>query len=352
MEIKYGLPLLVLVIVFIAGCTSLYRFNLIQDLEPNQTAILRGVVKTGEQLGLDYCPEPLYLEDDTGYVQLDIKDENYLGKEVIITGEYVVPRCQTLCVCDPRIVVTTITQELHADVFPPSSQYLLDEKYCEQDSDCTLRDNCCNSCYKDYVNIYNKDTIPIDQCPIRACKEDCPDLSIFKEPVCVNSQCVPKLDEYKSLCEQEVKGSGLCDAYFIGYHYDSSLGKCVQKGVSGCSFESPFNSLEECQIACEEDSLQEIQFTYMGEELSCIRLSGSQENEEFIINSDEEYSSLLELKSLSPACEDFELPIIDFSQNTLLGKFTTAGGCSVNFIRNIYRDNSNKKILYSTGLVE
>jgi len=53
-------------------------------------------------------------------------------------------------------------------------------------------------------------------------------------------------------CKQKVKGNGVCDAYFQGYEFDNSIGKCVVKGVSGCSFEAPFNTLEECQSVCEK----------------------------------------------------------------------------------------------------
>ena len=53
------------------------------------------------------------------------------------------------------------------------------------------------------------------------------------------------------LCKQMVGGNGMCEAYFEGYEFDNSVGICVKKGVSGCSFESPFETLEECQIACE-----------------------------------------------------------------------------------------------------
>jgi hypothetical protein len=53
-------------------------------------------------------------------------------------------------------------------------------------------------------------------------------------------------------CKQKVKGNGLCEAYFEGYEFDNSVGKCVKKGVSGCSFEAPFKTLEECQNVCEK----------------------------------------------------------------------------------------------------
>jgi len=54
-------------------------------------------------------------------------------------------------------------------------------------------------------------------------------------------------------CKQKVKGKGICEAFWIGYQYADSQGKCVEEGVSGCSFETPFDSLEECQKACEKE---------------------------------------------------------------------------------------------------
>lgn len=71
----------------------------------------------------------------------------------------------------------------------PENPYL-DEEYCEKDSDCTLRVNCCNPCYRDYVNVYNKEPIPKENCT-QLCKTDCPDISIYNKPICINSKCSP-----------------------------------------------------------------------------------------------------------------------------------------------------------------
>ena len=54
-------------------------------------------------------------------------------------------------------------------------------------------------------------------------------------------------------CDEKVKGIGPCDAYRMGYEFNSETGKCVKKGVSGCSFEIPFQTFEECQEVCEKD---------------------------------------------------------------------------------------------------
>lgn len=95
----------------------------------------------------------------------------------------------------------------------------------------------------------------------------------------------------------------------------------------------------------------EIQFTEMNEPLSCISPSDLRDSE-FIINSDQEYQALLDYKSPSPRCEDFQLPSIDFSQYTLLGKYAQGSGCSIDFVRKIYKDNSNNKIIYSIKVDE
>ncbi len=62
----------------------------------------------------------------------------------------------------------------------------------------------------------------------------------------VSGQCVDSVDS----CQQKVKGIGICDAYFEGYEFDNFAGKCVKKGVSGCSFEAAFKTLEDCQKSC------------------------------------------------------------------------------------------------------
>jgi hypothetical protein len=93
-------------------------------------------------------------------------------------------------------------------------------------------------------------------------------------------------------------------------------------------------------------SKDEIQFTDMNEQLNCI---GSFDllDDEFILNSEQEYQSLLNYSFLGTRCENYQLPSIDFSQYTLLGKYTQGGGCTIDFVRKIYKDESDKKITYS-----
>lgn len=55
-----------------------------------------------------------------------------------------------------------------------------------------------------------------------------------------------------SSCKEKVKGSGICEAFFYGYEFDNSVGKCVEEGAGGCGIETPFETLEECQNICEK----------------------------------------------------------------------------------------------------
>jgi len=72
-------------------------------------------------------------------------------------------------------------------------------------------------------------------------------------------------------CSEKVKGIGDCSMEVgdsvdnqiaeigrVGYEFDSTLKKCVKKVVSGCSFEIPFKTLEECQEVCEKKENVEI----------------------------------------------------------------------------------------------
>jgi len=72
---------------------------------------------------------------------------------------------------------------------------------------------------------------------------------------------------------------------------------------------------------------------------------------EFVVNTQDEYQGLLEFKSFYCEGNDFVLPEINFSQNTLLGKWTSGGGCSIDFVRKVYRDDGNKRIIYLINVV-
>lgn len=108
-----------------------------------------------------------------------------------------------------------------------------------------------------------------------------------------------------------------------------------------------------------EGPQQEVQLIDMDEALrNCISVlhlrnaSSDRTFLEFIINTVEEYQALLEFRSPADFCKDFKLPPIDFSQYTLLGKYTEGGGCSIDFKRNVAWDDANKKVAYSIDIIE
>ena len=76
--------------------------------------------------------------------------------------------------------------------------------------------------------------------------------------------------------------------------------------------------------------------------LSCIRKVDS----EFVINTQEEYQNLSDYINDYISCENFTLPELDFSKITLLGKYTSGSGCSVDFLKRVYKFDSNKTIIY------
>lgn len=95
---------------------------------------------------------------------------------------------------------------------------------------------------------------------------------------------------------------------------------------------------------------EEIEYSDFNEDLACIFPLGAPEDA--VITSQEEYEKLLEYTSESPDCRDFVLPFIDFSEYTLLGKHAYGVGCSTTFVRHVYKDTENKKIIYSIVVVE
>lgn len=61
-------------------------------------------------------------------------------------------------------------------------------------------------------------------------------------------------------CGQIVSGYGMCEAFWEGIEFDQNSGNCVKRGVSGCSFETPFETMEECQKACKRGDEEKIIF--------------------------------------------------------------------------------------------
>ncbi len=83
--------------------------------------------------------------------------------------------------------------------------------------------------------------------------------------------------------------------------------------------------------------------------LACISIANA--NKEFIVTTEAEYQNLINYRSPFSKCTNFVLPPIDFSQKTLLGKYAS-GGCSVYFAKKVYKNDSNKKIIYVIDVIE
>lgn len=78
---------------------------------------------------------------------------------------------------------------------------------------------------------------------------------------------------------------------------------------------------------------------------------GGKERQEFMVTNREEYKELFDCKMSHFLCDNFVFPEIDFSQKILLGKYVS-WGCSADISKEVYRDDVNKKIVYSIHIVE
>lgn len=86
------------------------------------------------------------------------------------------------------------------------------------------------------------------------------------------------------------------------------------------------------------DDVQEIEITCMD--------PSAQLQDEYVINDNSTYQSLLQFKWSIDDCKNYSLPEVDFKQKTLLGKYSIAGGCSVNYKRTLFVNDKEKDYLY------
>jgi len=87
--------------------------------------------------------------------------------------------------------------------------------------------------------------------------------------------------------------------------------------------------------------------------LACISTFDTDVREkEFVVNTETEYQNLINYKSPFSQCVNFVLPPIDFSQKTLLGKYTSGSGCSIDFVKKVYKNDLSKKITYIIDVIE
>ena len=92
------------------------------DKEP-ENIVISGIVKTGAQIDREYCSEGLYLTDDTGAIQLQLRvkdeaayskmldDAKYLRERVEVRGKYPAQQvfCEALiCQCENYLLMDSI----------------------------------------------------------------------------------------------------------------------------------------------------------------------------------------------------------------------------------------------------
>ena len=78
------------------------------------------------------------------------------------------------------------------------------------------------------------------------------------------------------------------------------------------------------------------------------------ENGTMVIRSGDELSAITDSNCINypEAGYSNEPPQIDFSEYSLLGFWTTGGGCNIRFIREVSRDDTNNKYLYEIRVNE
>ncbi|MFZ5941245.1 MAG: hypothetical protein ACOYXB_11810 [Bacteroidota bacterium] len=70
---------------------------------------------------------------------------------------------------------------------------------------------------------------------------------------------------------------------------------------------------------------------------------------EVIITSEEEYAAFVEIIRLNlynVDCDTVAVPEIDFSNYSLIGTYTSGGGCDVEYDRQVFRNSAEKKVVY------
>ena len=96
------------------------------------------------------------------------------------------------------------------------------------------------------------------------------------------------------------------------------------------------------------DQRQSVEHEDLSNTLKCIHIY----DDEFVINTLEEYQELMIYEQNWSVCNEFELPEINFAEKTLLGKYVDSGGCTVDFVRKVYKENTNKNIVYSIEVIK
>ena len=87
------------------------------DVNDGETVTLTGTVKTGSDIGSEFCADVHYLEDEIGFLRVESATEQdeesviqSVGKSVEIRGAYYGPSsCSEECFCDDFISIESIT---------------------------------------------------------------------------------------------------------------------------------------------------------------------------------------------------------------------------------------------------
>ena len=94
---------------------------------------------------------------------------------------------------------------------------------------------------------------------------------------------------------------------------------------------------------------QPYQVTFQEFDLLCLGTGGDRE---FVIRTQSDYQHFIDISpDLHPnpflPCVDYEFPVIDFSQMSLLGKSVTGGGCSFEVKKEVLRNDNERTVTYS-----
>jgi hypothetical protein len=81
----------------------------------------------------------------------------------------------------------------------------------------------------------------------------------------------------------------------------------------------------------------------------CFDVMAKPDNEELIFRDQESFEAFTDSIRIYPFnlnCDTVTPPTIDFDSYILVGKQTSGGGCSVNYERKVYSDESNRQVIY------
>ena len=105
-----------------------------------------------------------------------------------------------------------------------------------------------------------------------------------------------------------------------------------------------------CTSTCSYEELESERFNFYSEDYICntnLEAMPLPDQDEFVITTQEEYDELIALyEELIPCDKGYYAPDIDFEQYSLLGRYASGGGCTIDFVKTIYKDETNKQIIY------